>query len=269
MTDDARTLARWRRWYARTLRSLDALTPDDIIASWLLRVRPNVWSLAWEPTPADQTRWPGQYVFDVAGWWGPEGLAATQPAGLPIAGGSAPLSIGSGHPGFAFGRPISQVVPCGAIAGRWRMDRAWDHRATLDPDTAENLRHVRAMLRFYVTHVSRRKDIQPIPDPTDWPYDRAWWTGTRWRSGVQPAPLARALLLWGLIDEGTPARAAVSLWLRWEIDLDGPGAKSDVVRNAADLLRPANADDRVLLHEFEASQLGGARRYWRALGIGR
>jgi hypothetical protein len=149
------------------------------------------------------------------------------------------------------------------------MDRAWEHRATLDPDAAENLRHVRAMLRFDVAHVSRRKDIQPLPDPTDWPYDPAFWTGTRWRSGVQPAPLARALLLWGLIDEGTPARAAVSRWLRWEIELGGPAARSDVVLDAADLMPRAKADDRVLLHELEASQLGGARRYWRALGIGR
>jgi hypothetical protein len=41
MPDDARALAR-RRWYARTLRSLDGLTQDDIIAGWLLRVQPNV-----------------------------------------------------------------------------------------------------------------------------------------------------------------------------------------------------------------------------------
>jgi hypothetical protein len=125
------------------------------------------------------------------------------------------------------------------------------------------------MLRFDIAHVSRRKDIQPLPDPTDWPYDPAFWTGTRWRSGFQPAALARALLLWGLIDEGTPARAAVSLWLGWEIELNGPAARSDPARDAADLLRRANADDRVLLRAFEAGQLGGARRYWRAIGIGR
>ena len=269
MTEDARSLARWRRWYARTLRSLDALTSDDIIASWLLRVRPNVWSLAWVPKPADQTFWPGQYVLDTAGWWGPEGLAGTQPAGLPIAGGSDLLSIASGHPGFAFGPPVSQVVPCGSIVGRWRMDRAWEHRATLDPDAAENLRPVRAMLRFDVAHVSRRKDIQPLPDPTDWPYDSGFWTGTRWRSGVQPAPLARALLLWGLVDGGTPARTAIRIWLHWEIELDGPAIGFEVMWDAADLLRRANADDRFLLHQLEASQLGGTRRYWRALGIGR
>jgi hypothetical protein len=264
-----RTLARWRRWYARTLRSLDGLTQDDIIASWLLRVRPNVWALAWEPTPIDQTRWPGQYVHDAAGWWGPEDLAARQPAGLAIAGGSSLPPIASGHPGFAFGRPISQVVPCGAVIGSWRLDRAWKHRGTLGPFATENLRYVRAMLRFDVAHVSRRKDIEPLPDAADWPDDPALWTGKRWRSGVQPAPLARVLLLWGLIDDGTPARAAVSLWLGWEIELDGPATKSEVVREAAAMLGRANTDDRVLLHEFEASELGGARRYWRALGIGR
>jgi len=269
LTDDARALARWRRWYARTLRSLVAMTQDDIIASWLLRVRPNVWSLAWEPTPLDRSRWPGLYAAGANGWWGPAGLAAEQPTDIGFLGGSAPLSIGSGRSGFAFGRPVSQVVPCGAIVGAWRMDRAWEHRASLDPATAENLRHVRAMLRFDVAHASRRKDIQPLPDPTDWPHDPASWTGTRWRSGVQPAPLVRALLVWGLIDAGVSAHAAIRIWLRWEIELDGPAARSDVIRDGADLLRRADAEDRVLLRELEASQLGGVRRYWRALGIGR
>jgi hypothetical protein len=149
------------------------------------------------------------------------------------------------------------------------MDRAWKHRAALDPFAAENLRHVRAMLHFDFAHVSRRKDIKPMPASTDWPYEPAFWTGTRWRSGVQRAPLARALLLWGLIDDGTRGHAAVRTWLRWEIELDGPALSSDAVRDATDLLRRANADDRVLLHAFEARELGGARRYWRALGIGR
>jgi hypothetical protein len=72
-----------------------------------------------------------------------------------------------------------------------------------------------------------------------------------------------------LIDAGTTARAAVSLWLGWEIELDGPASRSAVAPDGADLLRRANADDRVLLHELEGGVLGGARRFWEALGIGR
>jgi hypothetical protein len=180
MTDDARALARWRRWYARTLRSLAGLTQDDIIAGWLLRVQPNVWSLAWEPTPAEQTRWPGQYVLDMAGWWGPEGLAGEQQAvGTPAAAGLTPRSIASGQPAFTFGQPISQVVPCRVSVGRWRLDRARKHRGTLDPDAVESLRQARATLRFDAAHVCRRKDIERLKQPDDWLNDPDLRTGTR------------------------------------------------------------------------------------------
>ncbi|MBF6606386.1 MAG: hypothetical protein IVW53_12465 [Chloroflexi bacterium] len=114
MTDDARSLVRWRRWYARRLRSLDALTQDDIIASWLLRVRPNVWSLAWDPTPLDRSRWPGLYAAGADGWWGPAGLAAEQPADIGFLGGSFPRSIGSGRSGFASPFPAHWPLSCQA-----------------------------------------------------------------------------------------------------------------------------------------------------------
>jgi hypothetical protein len=115
---------RWRRWFAWTLRSLDAVTEDNIIASWLLRVRPNVWSLTREPTLVDRTRWPGRTPSMPPA----SGVRqASLPRSAPVCRSPPvrPFALGAGHPGFAFGRPTSQVVPCEAIVGRWRIDRAW------------------------------------------------------------------------------------------------------------------------------------------------
>lgn len=285
----ARRIAEWHDWYRDLLPSLPAMSPDEIVIAWLAQTRPNVWRLAWGPSPAERAAWPGLYVQGALGdWWGPEGLAQAHAQAFRQL--QIPRPMPPGEPGYYLRAPIGQVASLSAVA---ILTHGWDVRSRLKvpvapadgPDQELALGNVLGMLRQSLAHVSLRKgSAQPTPPP-DWDRDPALWTGPRRRSGVQRASLARALLIRGLVGEGVSHRPAIRLWLRWEIELSGPWSGHSSTRAAWELLQESrryfggtphakgkleskgSRDPLYALREFEQDRMGSDRQIWAAIGI--
>ena len=261
-------LAEWHDWYAEVLAQLQSLTLDDVVISWLVHVRPNVWRLAWEPYPAEREQWPGLYLQPVLGeWWGPEGLAKSH-AQTPIGRDSKYRGIAVGEPGFYFGGQIGHLARLNEVAVLHQ--RGWQAQRSLrrpivpgaTPDDEFMWGQVLSRFRFGLAGVSRRKGSTQSQPPPDWDGDPSWWIGPRRRSKAQRASLIRALLIAGLVFDGVPHRAAIRAWLDWEVQLDGPSSGRQSVRRAHGWLHKD-----LKLRDFEDSLAGSDRQLWRVLGI--
>ena len=285
---DRRTLARWRRWYARTLRTYRTTSAEEILLSWLVRMPPNVWYLGWQPSAADQEQWPGRYMLALDHWWGPRELADAQLEGLraqyaqfPYLADRQPIPLQGfiGQPGFAFGTPPSSVAPCGSVTALPRLRRAWAHRphdGSGDPLDWEGVRHAIGVVRQSLTHLWVRHGPRPWADKerAAWAAETGldpdvWWTGRRWRSGVQRAPLAAALLRRGLVEAGLSHRDAIRQWLVWEGELRGPAVRNPGVQDAWRQVRGKTPAGDVGLDDFLDSWRDADRRYWKLMGISR
>ncbi len=256
---DARAIARLRRWYARSIGARWSVR--DVVHAWTLRVPPNVWNLGWPPTDAEIAAHPGRYLIQTDGTaWGPHDLAIARAglgAALADSHGLVPSEVGSGA--FFFGPPIGELVRCSwtfAAYGAEERHRLASRAADSADEALSRLAYAIGIesMRLASAHVGKRKGVSPQ-------------TGRRYRKGVGTARLARALLIWGLIEAGLSHRAAIRRWLGWEIALDGPLADSVVVRDAAELA--ASDTDPDALREFEESQRGANEQFWVAMGIGR
>lgn len=256
---DARAIARLRRWYAGSIGAHWSVR--EVIQAWTLRVRPNVWNLGWPPTDPEIAAYPGRYLIHTDGTaWGPHDLAiARAKLGTALADshGLVPGEIGSDA--FFFGPPIGELVRCSwtfAAYGAEERHRLASRAADSADEALSRLAYAIGIgsMRLASAHVGMRKGVSPQ-------------TGSRYRKGVDTARLARALLMWGLIEAGLSHRAAIRCWLRWEVALDGPLADSAVVRDAAELA--ASDADPDALREFEESQRGANKEFWVAMGIGR
>jgi len=284
---DPRTLARWRRWYARMQRTSRTTSAEEILLSWLVRMPPNVWRLGSQPTAAEQERWPGRYLLTPDGWWGPHELAdaqletlRAQCAGFPTLANweSIPLGAIIGQPGFAFGTPPSSVAPCAAVTALPRLRRRWAHRprdGSGDPYVWEGVRHAIGLLRSSLAHVWLPQGPRPWADTeraawaAETGADPAQWTGRRRRSGVQRAPLAATLLRRGLVEQGLSHRDAFRRWLIWEGELSGPALRNPGVRDAWHQVRGAPPTGDVGLDGLLDSWRDADRRYWEVMGISR
>lgn len=284
---DRRTLARWRRWYARTLRTYRTTSAEEILLSWLVRMPPNVWRLGWAPTAADQERWPGRYMLALDHWWGPRELADAQLEGLraqyaqfPHLADRQPIPLQGfiGQPGFAFGTPPSSVAPCAAVKALPRLRRRWAHQprdGSGDPYVWEGVRHAIGFLRGSLAHVWLAQGPRPWADTeraawaAETGADPALWTGRRRRSGIQRAPLAATLLRRGLVEAGLSHRAAFRQWLVSEGDLSGPALRNPGVRDAWHQVRGAPPTGDVSLDGLLDSWRDADRRYWEVMGISR
>lgn len=250
---DPRAIARLRRWYAWTIAGRWSFR--DLIEAWTLRVPPNIWHLGWPATKAEMSRYRGRYFIHADGTaWGPRRLAlarAASAAEMTARYDRAPDAIGS--PAFVFGPPINELVRCSLTFAAYRVVE----RQHLAPrvDDAADVAWARlagsmgvASIRLPAAHVGRRKDLSPT-------------TG----DGVGIASLARALLIWGLIEAGLSHRAAIREWLSWEAALQGP--MTTRVRRASKLA--AAGAERDVLRAFEDSIRGADKQFWAALGIAR
>ncbi|MBF6606694.1 MAG: hypothetical protein IVW53_14080 [Chloroflexi bacterium] len=284
---DRRTLARWRRWYARTLRTSRTSSAEEILLGWLVRMPPNVWCLGSPPSAADEERWPGRYLLTPDAWWGPHELAAAQLEALraqyarfpTMASWDAiPPSAIIGAPGFAFGTPPSSVAPCAALTALPRLRRAWAHRSSDrsgDPAASEAVRHAIGLLRGSLAHVWLPAGPRPWTEQeraawaAETGADPALWTGRARRSSVQRAPLAATLLRRGLVEAGHSHRAAIRAWLIWEGELCGPALRNPGVREAWRQLRGRPPRGDVGLDDALDSWRDADRRYWEVMGISR
>lgn len=268
---NARAVARLRRWYARAGRGRWSVR--ELIHAWTLRVPPNVWNVGWRPNEAEMAAYPGRYFIHSDGTaWGPHDLAiarAELATMLAASHGFVRGEIGAGA--FVFGPPIDELVRCGwTFAGYRARERNLLARRTDDSADAALSRLVHAIgiesVRLASAHVGLRTGVSAR-------------TGRRYRKSVGIARLARALLIWGLIEAGLSHRAAIKRWLAWEIALGGPAADTAVVREAWDLIA-AGVDrdaaepivtgvDRDVFRDFEESQRGANEQIWVALGIAR
>lgn len=256
---DARAIARLRRWYAWSIGGRWSIR--ELIHAWTLRVPPNVWNLGWPPTEGEIAGYPGRYIVHTDGTaWGPQELVLTRSelaSQLAESHGLVPGEIGSGA--FFFGPPIGELVRCSWTFSAHRATER-HHLVPQADDTADQAlsRLVRAMgignVRLTSAHVGKRKGVSPR-------------TGRRYRKSVGTARLARALLVWGLIEAGLSHRAAILRWLDWEIALGGPLANSAIVRRASDLA--TSGADRDALRDFEENMRGANKQFWVAMGIGR
>jgi hypothetical protein len=268
---DTRAIARLRRWYAWSIAG--RWSDRALIHAWTLRVPPNVWNLGWPPTEAEVAAYPGRYLIHTDGTaWGPHELVlarADLAARLTDGPRFIPDDIGSGA--FFFGPPIGELVRCAWAFVAYRATERHHLGPRADDSADEALsRLVYAMgiasLGHDSAHVGRKKGVSPV-------------TGRRYRRSASTSRVARALLVWGLIEAGLNHRAAIRLWLDWEIALGGPLAASPTVRAAWELLAHdvdrdpwlpiVRGDDRDLFREFEESQRGANRQVWAEMGIAR
>lgn len=263
-------LAEWHGWYAETLPRLKELTLDDVVISWLLHVRPNVWCLAWEPYLSEREQWPGLYVQPVLGeWWGPEGLAKSH-AQTPMARDLLMRGVVVGEPGFYFGGQIGHLAKLSEVAvlheRGWLAQRSLRHPIIPGASSWDELMwgQVLSRFRFGLSGVSRRKGSTQSKAPPDWDGDPDMWVGPRRRSQPQQASLVRALLVAGLIFDGVTHREAIRTWLAWEMELSGPWSRRRAIKDAWELLE---LGDAYALRDFEESRAADNRRLWRVLGI--
>lgn len=256
---DARAIARLRRWYARSIGARWSVR--DVIHAWTLRVPPNVWNLGWPPTEAEVAAYRGRYLIHTDGTvWGPHDLAiARAESGAALADGHGRVrgEIGSGA--FFFGPPIGELIRCSwtfAAYGAEERQRLASRAADSADEALSRLAYAIGIesMRLASAHVGKRKGVSPQ-------------TGSRYRKGVGTARLARALLMWGLIEAGLSHRAAILRWLDWEVALGGPLAKSPSIRRASKLA--ASGADRDALRDFEANMRGANKQFWVELGIAR
>jgi hypothetical protein len=284
-------LGRWRGWYADTLVRLKDLTLDDVVISWLLHARPNVWCLAWEPYPSEREQWPGLYLQPVLGeWWGPEGLAESH-AQTPMARDLLMRGVVVGEPAFYFGGQIGHLAKLNEVAvlheRGWQAQRSLRHPIVPGTSTWDEFiwGQVLSRFRFGLSGVSRRKGSTQSQPPPDWDGDPSGWIGPRRRSRAQQASLARALLVAGLIFDGVTHREAIRTWLAWEMELSGPWSGRDSTKAAWWFLQEGrsysagtphargrlgpkgSADPLYALREFEQNRMGSDRQMWAAIGI--
>lgn len=269
------------------LRTHHTTSAEEILLSWLVRIPPNVWRLGWQPTAADQKRWPGRYLLTPDEWWGPQELADAQLKALPAQYSqfpaiarweSIPLSGIIGQPGFAFGTPPSSVAPCAAVTALPRLRRRLAHRpqdGTDDPYVWEATRHAIGLLRASLAHVWLPHGPRPWADTeraawaAETGADPALWTGRRRRSSVQRAPLAATLLRRGLVEAGLSHRDAIRQWLVWEGELSGPALRNPGVREAWRQVHGVPPTGDVGLDDVLDSWRDADRRYWEVMGISR
>lgn len=283
-------LSEWHDWYAETLSRLTELTLDDVVISWLLHVRPNVWRLAWAPYPSEQAQWPGLYLQPVLGeWWGPEGLAKSHAAAV----GQYLLAQGIlvGEPAFYFGGQIGHLAKLNEVAvlhqRGWQAERSLRHPIVAGASSWDEFiwGQVLSRFRFGLSGVSRRKGSTQSKPPPDWEGEPNMWIGPRRRSRAQQASLVRALLIAGLIFDGLPHRGAIRTWLAWEVELSGPWSGRNSTKTAWTLLQESrgysggmphakgnmgpkgSADPLYALREFEQNRMGSDRQMWAAMGI--
>jgi hypothetical protein len=268
---DARAIARLRRWYAWSIGGRWSVR--ELIHAWTLRVPPNVWNLGWPPTDAEIAAHPGRYLIHADGTgWGPHDLASARAELGAALADSHGLALGEiGSAAFYFGPPVSELVRCSWTFAAYRAAER-HHLSPRAADTPDDAlaRLVSAMgiegMRLASAHVGKRKGVSPR-------------TGRRYRKSAGAARVARALLIWGLIEAGLTHRAAIKRWLALEIEHGGPVADSAVVREAWELIaagidRDASEPvvtgvDRDVFRDFEESQRGANEQVWVALGIGR
>jgi hypothetical protein len=285
------TLSEWHDWYAETLSRLNDLTLDDVVISWLLHVRPNVWCLAWEPYLAEREQWPGLYLQPVLGeWWGPEGLAKSH-AQTAMARDLFGRGVVVGEPAFYFGGQIGHLAKLNEVTvlhqRGWQAQRSL--RQPIDPggtpDDEFIWGQVLSRFRLGLSGVSRRKGSTQSKPPPDWDGDPDMWVGPRRRSRAQQASLVRALLVAGLIFDGVTHREAIRTWLAWEMELSGPWSGRDSTKAAWELLQESRrysggtphskgkwgpkgrSDPLYALREFEQNRMGSDRQIWAAIGI--
>lgn len=256
---DPRAIARLRRWYAWTVEG--RWSTRELIWAWTLRVPPIVWNIGWAPSEAEIAAYPGRYLVHADGTaWGPHALAMARSelaSRLAETKGIVPGEIGSGA--FLFGPPIGELVRCSWTFAAYRAAERHHLAPHADESADEALsRLVYGMgiesARLASAHVGRKKGLSHK-------------TGRRYRKSAGIAAIARALLVWGLIEAGLSHRAAILCWLDWEIALGGPFATSPAVRRASKLA--VSGADRDGLREFEESIRGATKQVWVALGIRR
>jgi hypothetical protein len=256
---DARAIARLRRWYAWSIGGRWSVR--ELIHAWTLRVPPNMWNLGWPPTNAEIATHPGRYLSHVDGTaWGPHDLALARAelgAALADSHGLVQGEIGSGA--FLFGPPIDELVRCPWTFAAYRATERHHLAPRIDDSADEALaRLTYAMgaesVRLTSAHVGLRKGVSPR-------------TGSRYRKSAGIAAIARALLIWGLMEAGLRHRAAIRCWHGWEIALGGPLGTSSGVHWASNLAR--RGVERDAFREFEESQRGANRQFWVRMGIAR
>ena len=256
---DARAIARLRRWYAWSIGGRWSIR--EVIHAWTLRVPPNVWNLGWPPTEAEVAAYPGRYLIHSDGTaWGPRELAMAQAelaSRLAASHGRVQGEIGSAA--FLFGHPINELVRCTWTFAAYRATERHHLAARIDDSGDEALsRLVYAMgignVRLASAHVGLRRGVSPR-------------TRRRYRKSAGIAAIARALLIWGLIEAGLSHRAAIRCWHGWEIALGGPLGASTGVHWASNLA--TSGVERDAFREFEESQRGANKQFWVRMGIAR
>ena len=256
---DARAIARLRRWYAWSIGG--RWSARELIHAWTLRVPPNVWNLGWPPTEAEIAVHPGRYLIHADGTaWGPHDLAlARTELGAALADSHGLVQGEIGSAAFFFGPPIGELVRCSWTFAAYRATERHHLAARADDSADEALaRLVYAMgigeVRLASAHVGLRKGVSPR-------------TGRRYRKSAGIAAIARALLIWGLIEAGLSHRAAIRCWHGWEIALGGPLGASTGVHWASNLA--TSGVERDAFREFEESQRGANKQFWVRMGIAR
>ncbi len=215
-------------WYARVRPEFKVLAPGDLLASWQYEVTPVVWSIGDAP-PEDMTAGePDPVIQDESGE-----CFVRPPLAQPEPGLDSVVVL------TFDGAGIAVVTAREATHDRERALRLLPDG---DDQAVASLRQLAAE-RF---PSGRRDGISA-------------WTGKPWRKSHDNAVIARALVARGLIELGSPHRAAIRAWLSWEHELGGEYGDHDVF----DAVRLGQNRVR---RPFEEKVALANRRMWKEIG---
>lgn len=215
-------------WYARVRPEFEVLAPGDLLASWQYESTPVVWSIGGAP-PEDMTAGePDPVIQDESGEW-----FVRPPLAQPEPGLDRVVVLTFDGAGMA-------VVT--AREATHDRERALRLLPDGDDQAVASLRQLAAE-RF---PSGRRDGISPS-------------TGKPWRKSHDNAVIARALVARGLIELGSPHRAAIREWLRWEHELGGEYGDHDMF----DAVRRGHSH---IQRPFEEKVALANRRMWKEIG---